>query len=243
MPHHASANWCGASRWRATFRLSGTMGWTTLWSTFSLCGPTYGASPTSRHSPLLCGIPFLPFHPQSLPSKSAHTSSTPIFSEFSSSLAATWRNSRSQPKTTSSLILTVGCDADADDPKPPFRRFATKWHMLQLTRLPLVYPPEIGNVPVAAFLADCKHILVPHGRKLEYPAFPSATWESRVPVDLGPLLSLCPAMTHLVLPSFAAFHPACTFLLVKWLDSWAEFIHGELPTAPALPAVFPSLEG
>jgi hypothetical protein len=62
-------------------------------------------------------------------------------------------------------------------------------------------------------------------------------------VDLRPLLSLCPAVTHLVLSSFAAFHPACTFLLVKWLDSWAEFIHGELPTAPALPAVFPSLEG
>jgi hypothetical protein len=107
----------------------------------------------------------------------------------------------------------------------------------------LVYPPEIGNVPFAAFLADCKYILVPHGRKLEYPVFPSATWESRVPVDLGPLLSLCPAVTHLILSSFAAFHPACTFLLVKWLDSWAEFIHGELPMAPALPAVFPSLEG
>ncbi|KAJ6450373.1 hypothetical protein C8R45DRAFT_119167 [Mycena sanguinolenta] len=78
--------------------------------------------------------------------------------------------------------------------------------------------------------AQYKYVLSLHGKDLEYVQFPDSG-DPRDEEDpdhdpeernYGPLLALCPAVQHVILPSWARFNPGQVFPSVKWLDVWCE---------------------
>jgi hypothetical protein len=87
---------------------------------------------------------------------------------------------------------------------------------------------------------------VRHGRRLEYLAFPNVYPEMLEPEDMedfGPLLHLCPSLTHVVLPAYAVVSGTYTFPTVKWLDHWCLRIHTTPHTGGDVLLAFPALLG
>ncbi|KAJ6554235.1 hypothetical protein B0H19DRAFT_1377198 [Mycena capillaripes] len=120
----------------------------------------------------------------------------------------------------SSLCLTIG--GSINEPKPALRTFALKWRMPQLKALTFRSVAEIEHLSLSA---DYRHILAKHGKLLEYLAFPNVfpqTLNEKGMEDFGPLLKLCPAVKHLVLPAYASVSAADADAreAVKWLDHW-----------------------
>ncbi|KAJ7478306.1 hypothetical protein FB451DRAFT_1557018 [Mycena latifolia] len=128
-----------------------------------------------------------------------------------------------------------------------------RWDMPRLRRL--TFRPAARVYQAPGMYKEQKRILALHGGALEYLALPHRHPDPYHPPDLGPVLALCPAVKHLVVPvgykvSLRHAHPA-----VEWLDVWTgavgsdehrpgepERLH-DASRAAAAKAHFPALVG
>ncbi|KAJ7783979.1 hypothetical protein DFH07DRAFT_1055072 [Mycena maculata] len=133
------------------------------------------------------------------------------------------------------LSLTIGSTSTTTT----MRTFAAKWTLPRLQRL--TFRVSVDLDPAHALSADYRHILALHGRRLTYLAFPGAYPRAAYPddEDFGPLLALCPAVEHLVLPAYATVAAPATHPSVKWLDTWCPAIYDADAPAPAPSPCFP----
>ncbi|KAJ7653633.1 hypothetical protein DFH06DRAFT_1204342 [Mycena polygramma] len=135
------------------------------------------------------------------------------------------------------LTLTLG--GTLTEPRAALETFATRWDMPQLTELTLCAVVSIDHPPLAN---DYRHILALHGQKLDYLAFPEIDEERAHMNDFGDLLALCPAVRHLVLPSYAVVSARNVCPGIKQLDHW--YLNTPLPAdSERLLLAFPDLDG
>ncbi|KAJ6485333.1 hypothetical protein C8R47DRAFT_536823 [Mycena vitilis] len=135
------------------------------------------------------------------------------------------------------LTLTIG--GTLTEPRAALETFATRWDMPQLTELTLCAVASIDHPPLAN---DYRHILALHGQKLKYLAFPQIDEERAHMNEFGGLLALCPAVKHLVLPSYAVVSGRSVRPKLKQLDHW--YLNTPLPAdSDRLLLTFPDLDG
>ncbi|KAJ7092342.1 hypothetical protein B0H15DRAFT_170655 [Mycena belliarum] len=131
----------------------------------------------------------------------------------------------------------------------PMSSLGAKWRMPRLRRLTLSLPYSTMLESAAFWWAagpeDYCPFLTRHGRTLDYLAFNGYhRYDDEDVCELDPLIALCPAVTHLVVPhNYCASYGGAVHPSVKWLDVWFAGASDGVDDWPFMASRFPNLVG